>query len=241
MLRAMRRRITHVFFDATDTLMRVRGSVGATYGALARQHGVEVPAIVLQDAFAEAVRSIPQPVQPGLTESERTARERQWWSDVVARTFGGSQHFEDFGRFFDELFELFRDADAWELMPHARESIQRLQERGVTLGIISDMDSRLFGILRGFDLQAALPHVFLSFTTGYCKPDRRLFETACRETGADVASTLHVGDSWKKDVQGARDAGLVGVWYRPSGATDEAWPWVADLQQLPDLVDREER
>jgi putative hydrolase of the HAD superfamily len=234
----MERRITHAFFDVTDTLLRVRGSVGEVYAALARAHGVDRHAATLQAAFKEAVRSIPQPVRPGLSPRDIEQRERQWWSDVVARTFGGRQSFEDFDAFFEELFEHFRHATAWECEPHVLDTLERLQKRQVTAGIISDMDGRLHDILPGLDLDDTFAGIFLSFNTGFAKPDRRLFETACRDSGVAIDRALHIGDSWEKDVMGARNAGLHGVWYRPQGATDEEWPWVSDLLQLPDLVDR---
>jgi putative hydrolase of the HAD superfamily len=237
-LRPMGRRITHAFFDVTDTLLRVRGSVGEAYAALARAHGVDRHASTLQAAFKEAVRSIPQPVRPDLSARDIQQREWQWWSDVVARTFGGRKSFNDFDAFFEELFEHFRHAPAWEYEPHVLDTLERLQKRQVTIGIISDMDGRLHDILPGLDLDDTFAGVFLSFSTGFAKPDRRLFETACRDSGVDVDRALHIGDSWEKDVMGARNAGLHGVWYRPQGATDDEWPWVSDLLQLPDLVDR---
>lgn len=234
----MEHQITHVFFDATDTLLRVRDSVGETYAALGRAHGVDRPAETLQRAFDAAVRDIPQPVQPHLRPDVVARRERQWWSDVVARTFGGRTAFDDFDRFFHELFERFRQSAAWELIPHVRDTLHGLRQRGVSLGIISDMDSRLHEVLRGFGLDGVFQGIYLSYSTGYAKPDRRLFERACHDSGVAVERALHIGDSWKKDVLGARRAGLHGVWYRPQGATDAERPWVSDMRQLLELVDR---
>ena len=38
----MQRRFEQIFVDATDTLLRVRGSVGALYAPVARRHGFEI-------------------------------------------------------------------------------------------------------------------------------------------------------------------------------------------------------
>ena len=47
-----------------------------------------------------------------------------------------------------------------------------------------------------------------SARVGYEKPDPRIFEHALRVSGAEPATTLHVGDLYDADILGARAAGI---------------------------------
>lgn len=47
---------------------------------------------------------------------------------------------------------------------------------------------------------------------GVGKPDRRIFEEACRRIGAAPGEVLHVGDDLHHDVHGALGAGLQAAW-----------------------------
>jgi len=229
-------RIAHVFLDATDTLLRVHGSVGEIYARVARRHGVEVRSTDLTQAFMKTVGSVPQDVAPHRSEPEILQSERQWWYEIAKGTFAGRATFEDFDAVFEELFDHFREAAAWDLLPHVRETLAQLADMSIPCSIVSDMDSRLLPLLRSLEIDEYFAGVFLSFRTGYCKPDARLFTTACQVSRVAPRDVVHVGDSWRKDVLGARDAGLQAVWLRPQGSDDAHAPWIADLLQLPRLL-----
>lgn len=204
----MERRLTHVFFDVTHTLLDVRGSVGEIYARCAARHGLQVEAAAVERCFQEAIAGIPQPVAPGLAETEIQARERAWWHEVARRSLAPFGPFPAFEAFFAEVFEAFRHRDAWDLLPGAAEALQILRARGLRLGIISDIDSRLFDVLAGFGLQATFDFVCLSFRCGYQKPDVRLFHAALGLAGVPAAQAAHMGDSVRSDVQGALGAGM---------------------------------
>ena len=53
--------------------------------------------------------------------------------------------------------------------------------------------------------------VYYSQDTGLRKPERALFERVLRENGLDAARTLFVDDTLE-NVEGARAAGLQGLW-----------------------------
>lgn len=67
---------------------------------------------------------------------------------------------------------------------------------------------------------------------GWVKPSPRLFRIAMERLGAKPQECLVIGDSVRRDVGGARAAGVAAVWIgtgrRPAGA---AWV-VADLLEL---------
>jgi HAD superfamily hydrolase (TIGR01509 family) len=68
---------------------------------------------------------------------------------------------------------------------------------------------------------------------GVAKPAARIFEVACAELQRPAAQVMHVGDDWRLDVVGARQAGLHTAWIRrpeaalhhgPACAADDAPP-----------------
>ncbi len=49
------------------------------------------------------------------------------------------------------------------------------------------------------------------------KPDKRIFEIALGRLRTKPGQAIVVGDSWKLDVLGARNAGLPAVWFNRYG------------------------
>ncbi len=79
---------------------------------------------------------------------------------------------------------------------------------------------------------------------GTAKPDPALFEIAADAAGCSLGELVHVGDG-EADVVGARRAGCRVVLINRSGArlpfADEADAEVADLRELPAILDRWQR
>ena len=102
--------------------------------------------------------------------------------------------------------------------PGAVETIEHLDDSGVTLGVISDVDEdegrhilATLGVLDAFET------VTTSEAVGRKKPDPLLFETALSVTGVDPADAAFVGDRYSHDMRGGRDAGMTTIAY---GAED---------------------
>ena len=64
--------------------------------------------------------------------------------------------------------------------------------------------------------------VALAQEVGVAKPDRGLFEAACRQAECDPCELMHVGDSLATDVQGANVVGAVSVWLNRDGGAGDA-------------------
>ncbi|MEH3087434.1 MAG: HAD-IA family hydrolase [Xylophilus ampelinus] len=78
-------------------------------------------------------------------------------------------------------------------------------------------------------------------TSGFAKPDARIFRAAAEALGLEPGQVLHVGDDSALDVVGALAAGMQAVWINRSGAP---WPHegpapveVEGLAQLCRLLD----
>jgi putative hydrolase of the HAD superfamily len=205
-----------VFFDVAGTLLRVRGSVGEQYATLARRFGFDVDPALLTRRFPAAFRTAPAMAFPGVAAAEVPARERAVWAAIVRALFGAAG-FADvvdgpaFGAFFAALWDHFATAEAWEVYSDVRPCLAELQARGCRLGVITNFDSRIEGLLPALGLASAFDSLTRSSAMGAAKPDAAIFRAALARHGAAASEALHVGDSPVEDVAGAAAAGLLGV------------------------------
>jgi FMN hydrolase / 5-amino-6-(5-phospho-D-ribitylamino)uracil phosphatase len=68
---------------------------------------------------------------------------------------------------------------------------------------------------------------------GVAKPAPRIFAAACEALQCPAAQVLHVGDDWRLDIVGARQAGLHTAWIRRPEAALHHGPTHPDEDQAP--------
>ena len=206
--------IKAVFFDAAGTLFRVRRSVADIYLDLAVPYGFRRGSEsreAIKGAFKRAMQDAPPPVFQVIDPAEIKRCERLWWFDVVHNVFYRVGMFDRFDDFFEEVFRRFDGPEFWELYPETIEVLKWLRDRGLELGIISNFDSRLFGVLKGLGISDSFDTVTISSLARSAKPAPGIFRLALEKHALDPEEALHVGDSLRDDVLGAQKAGLIGV------------------------------
>lgn len=111
----------------------------------------------------------------------------------------------------------------WQLHRDAAACLDRMDARGIRLGIITNGDISFQGAkLAGLGITDRFEHVIASGSVGFAKPDPRIFEFACEEFGVAPTRAMYVGDRLHTDAIGAAAAGLRGVWLDRSGAASAA-------------------
>jgi len=204
--------IKAVFFDAAGTLFETREPVGETYARLARAYGVDASAEAVDAGFRRTFREAsPLAFGPGRNPEELRRLERDWWRGLVAKTFAGIGQFSDFEAYFNSLFNFFADPANWIADSDALPTLRALRDRGLTVGVISNFDHRLYRILDGLGLSQWLDSVTISSEAGFAKPSARLFEAALERHRLAPVEAIHVGDSEHLDLAGASGAGLAAV------------------------------
>ena len=233
-------RIKVVFFDAAGTLFRVKGSVGDVYLQYAAKYGVpRSPEMVtkVNQAFKDAFRQAPPPIFAVEQPEKLKQCERLWWFDIVHAVFYRAGMFEGFDDYFDEVYEAFGRAGAWEIYPEVPEVLQQLRAQGYELGVISNFDTRFFDIVRALRLEQFFDSITISSIAGSAKPSPRIFQHALAQHVVEPEEAMHVGDDLKEDFTGATDAGLSGVLLDRDGkGVDETIPCIADLRGLHHLL-----
>lgn len=229
-----------VFFDAADTLFHVHGSVAEIY----LQHAVECgfsqkpdSLVAIRQAFSRAFREAPPPVFAAAEPARIKQSERLWWFDIVHHVFYRVGMFERFDEFFDRVFRVFGDHRSWRVFPETASTLTRLKALDLELGIISNFDSRLFAVMRGLGIADAFDTVTISSLAHAAKPAPQIFQAALEKHAVDPEEAMHIGDSLREDVEGARKAGLHAVLLDREGSQQRhGIRSIRALDELPALI-----
>ena len=210
--------IRWIFFDAVGTLMHVRGSVGEIYGRQAAAFGFEPASspssyIVIETAFRKTFKEITLRYPQKLTV-DGPKREREWWRQVVKGTFERIAPFPRLDQCFEQIYEVFRTTEAWELERDAQESLSLLSADR-NLGIISNFDSRLEDVLTDLGIRPFFQQLTIPGLAGAAKPDPAIFRYAMTQVGADSGECLYVGDEVEDDYAAPQAAGMRALLYDP--------------------------
>lgn len=122
------------------------------------------------------------------------------------------------------------------------QALEALVKQGFSLGLICNTGrspgKTLRTLLDGFEISRFFSARLFSDETIARKPDPAIFRLALRELGAHEDSTIHVGDSWENDVEGASSAGLQTVWISSSEPPKPGCQVIDNIARLPQLLNR---
>jgi HAD superfamily hydrolase (TIGR01509 family) len=194
-----------VFLDAGGVLLfpnwiRVSEALAA--------RGVLVSAAALASAEPFAKKQMDQ----GQTIAVTNDAGRGWLYFNLVLTAAGVDLSEATDATLTELQEYHRTRNLWEHVPdRVVPALEALDRLGLRMTVVSNANGTLCAHMDRLGLTKYVHCVLDSCDLGVEKPDPRLFEIAVERSGADPASTIHVGDLYHVDVVGARAAGIRGV------------------------------
>lgn len=114
----------------------------------------------------------------------------------------------------DYIHQLYIRSFKIELISGVEEVLEALKER-YRLAVISNASSNVpRQAIKSFGLERYLDSIVISRDLGIRKPDPEIFRFALRNLGVESREAVHVGDSLKSDVRGAKEAGMKAVWLR---------------------------
>ena len=133
------------------------------------------------------------------------------------------------------LLDLFK----LSVFPDTEPALDRLQQRGVALGVVSNYNSMLTAHLDELGLANRFRVMVNSADYGEPKPRPGIFHHAVRLLKAMPDRVLYVGDDVENDYYGARQAGLQAVLLNRDAApvADEVRQ-IQSLTDLPGLLER---
>jgi len=218
-----------VFFDAVGTLLSPDPPVGAVYAAVARDQGVALDPADIRPRFAAAFAA-EEMADRAAEWVTSEAREEQRWRRIVATVL---PELPDPEAGFRRLFDHFARPTAWQLYPDVPAVFAALRRRGVAVGVASNFDARLLGVVAGFPhLELVAESVIVSSLVGFRKPAAGFFDAVERAAGCDRARILFVGDDLVNDYDGATAAGFAAVLLDEHGRHEATARRVRSLGEL---------
>jgi HAD superfamily hydrolase (TIGR01549 family) len=131
------------------------------------------------------------------------------------------------------LRETHARAHLWTWVePDTPYALQSLLDGGYRLGVVSNADGRIEGVLEDVGLRRYFEFVVDSEVVGVEKPDPRIFLEASDRLGLEADACLYVGDLYSVDYLGATRAGMDAVLLDPLSLHGERAPTVATLSEL---------
>ena len=199
-------------FDVTNTLMRVHGSVGEHYVAAANRYfgatGMLFDSKTIDRHFKSSFGKINKDF-PNFGYANNITSE-EWWYRVVEGVFisAGLKNKKVIRSISNQLYSDFSTERNWVLFPDVKETLEKLREMKMSMGIISNFDERLELILERLDIRRYF-HIFLcSRITGIAKPATEVFEAALALANVEPYEALHIGDNETLDCIPAARAGM---------------------------------
>jgi FMN phosphatase YigB (HAD superfamily) len=229
-------RLRAVLFDMGGTLVETRGDVGDPWRepvleAINREFGAPAWA----DTLYEADIRRPPAGEPYRQETNR------WLADWLR---------ENGETFSKEQVERLRRAFArpiptvFSLAAGAADALRWCKARELAVIVVTNTISRGDEEARAdfgrFGVSDLIDHVVSSYSTGWEKPHRAIFERALGHAGATAAEACNVGDRLDLDIAGAKALGMRAVWLSTSALPpDIATPpdaTIASLIELPRVL-----
>jgi putative hydrolase of the HAD superfamily len=90
-------------------------------------------------------------------------------------------------------------------------ALNDLKGKGLSLGLISNVEHDITTTLNELGLPLWLEIVVTSQDSGFNKPQPEIFQEALRRAGVPPAEAVYVGDQYQVDCVGANQAGMKGV------------------------------
>lgn len=133
-----------------------------------------------------------------------------------------------------DLYDHYSNPTPYEVYPDAAGFLKLMRERRhdrqLKLGVITNFDRRVHGVLADLDLADKFDFVVCSEEAAASKPSPRIFDVALAAAGGstNVEEAWHIGDDMEKDYLGAKEAGWRAllldrhdVWRRDKRAANE--------------------
>jgi len=226
--------IRAVFFDLYHTLVRYDPPREELQARALKDLGINAmpevfrrPLIVADEfIYQELARS---PLRQRSSEDKMTLYSR--YQEIVLKEAGieASKQliFSLLGKMqqFDMKLVLFDD-----VLP----ALTDLKNRGLILGLISNVDRDITSLLNELGLLSLLKVIVTSQDIGHNKPQPEIFHEAIRQAGIKNSEAIYVGDQYQVDIVGANKAGMKGVLLDRDGYLKGAvdCPRVQDLTQV---------
>jgi putative hydrolase of the HAD superfamily len=196
-----------LFLDVGDTLIRAHPSWAGVYRQGLLEAGIDLAEKDLERALIKETQAggwwlDETPFEP--TEANSFATVVAFDAAVLARLGHPDLGEEAFRRIEDA----FARRSAWYVYPDVLPALDALNRAGIRLCVISNFVWGAPELIHDLELAAHFEALVISARVGFQKPNPGIFRHALEQMHVAPERAMHVGDSYRADVIGARRLGI---------------------------------
>jgi putative hydrolase of the HAD superfamily len=230
-----------VLFDALGTLLALEPPAPRLQEALMSGFGIAVSERDAEGAMAAEIAYYRSHFDEGRDEPTLVALRRR-----CAEALGSALPAEARARLgTDGLVSVLLQSIQFSLFDDVRPALDALRDRDLRLVVVSNWDASLVGVLGRLGVAPLFDGIVTSAQVGSRKPDAAIFRRGLRVARTAPERAVHVGDSLREDVEGARAAGIEAILLRrdghpgPSGVrtVTSLTTLVGDTECLPEVAE----
>ena len=227
-------KISAVFFDLYGTLVgfnpsrfEIQSTACADFGITLTPEGV-LRGYRLADAFMAEQNRV-RPLR-SLSDAER----EEFFAKYEQRVLRGAGAEVTVERAGEVWRRVRRVRYGMALFDDVAPTLETLRSRGLTLGVVTNMNRGSREVLAEFGLTGRVDFAVTSIEARSEKPHAPIFREALRRANAEPGETVHVGDQLESDVEGARRVGITPVLLDRDG-NHPAFADCRRIETLPEL------
>ena len=229
-------KVKAVFFDAGDTLFYSK--VGFPARAKVLKAKLEELGYPLDEMdVLNALRRVAEYFENLDVDVEFC---RKYWISLTLLNLGIRRRHHDL---IEPLYKAYKQASLADtfIYEDATYVLKTLKQRGFSLGLISNTTDYegLKEILKKFQLFDLFDSIAASALTTWRKPRKEIFQYALNQLEVKPHEAVHIGDSLKRDVEGAKAVGMYAIWKFKDGERLESSSVKPDyvIKSLSEVLD----
>lgn len=228
-----------VFFDIGNTFMHPNPSVPEVFTDVANRMG---HAIVLEDVEGCMPQVDAFYQNEYLHDGDFWCdhdRAVQIWLDMYTFMAQYCGITKDVPELAQAVYDEYLLPDKWAVFSDVDETLKGLKARGYRLGVISNWDASLEGLIRDMGYLPYFDEIVSSAAVGTRKPYKDIFDIALERMEIKPEDAIHIGDLPEADGEGATRAGIRPIIIdRKDRHADCSFERVRSLTDVLSLLDR---
>ncbi len=195
--------LSTVIFDFADTIALMLPTNYELVNSVASKKGIEIDEDVFNKSFKYTSEFMPYSSLK-ITSSEERSDFYYNFNSWLLKSLG-LFHMIDLEELLDVFFETGRH---WALKSGVEDLFEYLNNEGVSIGIISNFDSKLEPILEKMNIRRKINYLSVSQNKGLEKPDKQFSMDLFNSYDLDKNESLYIGDSYNLDYVPANGLGI---------------------------------
>ena len=133
---------------------------------------------------------------------------RRYFLDLYAHVFKTAGIEGDLLPGLQKYYDRFQDGRYLDVYGDVRPTLEKLKDRGVRLGVLSNWSEHLSLVLERHSLDRYFSFLVVSAEAGCEKPDEQIFRVAVDRAETPIDRILYIGDYPEEDILPAERVGL---------------------------------